>query len=335
MEYTRIPENDNEKEKRLDNILLATRASWIVNWFLFGVKLYVVIFSRSKSVVAALVDSAVDLISQWVLSSAEMRLQIHEPSYPVGRTRLEALGVLACASVMIMASIEVIQYSFTDIYNGFFNNEPQYIDGDFIMFVILAIGTIFKLILYFYCQMLNYNSDTLAALAEDHLNDVMSNATAIVTASLAIFYTKYWYIDQIGAILISLVIIYRWIDVISDQVKKIVGHTATPEFIDEVTKLAHEHDSRIIVDITRAYHFGKLYIVEIEIILPELMTVRESHDIALALQHKIEQNEMVERAFVHVDYAKRDGLEHKVERELVFISENKSNNKDDLIAQCF
>lgn len=58
MEYTRIPENDNEKEKRLDNILLATRASWIVNWFLFGVKLYVVIFSRSKSVVAALVDSA-------------------------------------------------------------------------------------------------------------------------------------------------------------------------------------------------------------------------------------------------------------------------------------
>jgi hypothetical protein len=51
----------------------------------------------------------VDLISQWILGEAEVRLQIHEPSYPVGRTRLEALGVLGCAAVMIMASIEVVQ----------------------------------------------------------------------------------------------------------------------------------------------------------------------------------------------------------------------------------
>lgn len=30
----------------------------------------------------------------------------------------------------------------------------------------------------------------------------------------------------------------------------------------------------------------------------------------------MEQLEEVERAFVHVDYARRDGLEHKVERQL-------------------
>jgi hypothetical protein len=54
-----------------------------------------------------------------------------------------------------------------------------------------------------------------------------------------------------------------------------------------------------------------------EIILPGEMTVQESHDIALALQHKIESLEVVERAFVHVDHLGRDGLEHKVERQLV------------------
>ena len=41
--------------------------------------------------------------------------------------------------------------------------------------------------------------------------------------------------------------------------------------------------------------------VEMEIVLPGNMTVRESHDIALALQHKIESFEEVERAFVHVN----------------------------------
>jgi divalent metal cation (Fe/Co/Zn/Cd) transporter len=37
-----------------------------------------------------------------------------------------------------------------------------------------------------------------------------------------------------------------------------------------------------------------------EIVLPGAMTVMESHDIALELQHKIEALEDVERAFVHV-----------------------------------
>lgn len=36
-----------------------------------------------------------------------------------------------------------------------------------------------------------------------------------------------------------------------------------------------------------------------EVILPSIMTVRESHDIALVLQHKVEGFDEVERAFVH------------------------------------
>ena len=65
--------------------------------------------------------------------------------------------------------------------------------------------------------------------------------------------------------------------------------------------------------------------VEMEIVLPGKMTVEESHDIALALQHKIESLPDVERAFVHVDHQKRDGLEHKVERELVRASTGPSS----------
>ena len=37
-----------------------------------------------------------------------------------------------------------------------------------------------------------------------------------------------------------------------------------------------------------------------EIVLPGHLTVVESHDLALDLQHKIERIEDVERAFVHV-----------------------------------
>jgi hypothetical protein len=52
------------------------------------------------------------------------------------------------------------------------------------------------------------------------------------------------------------VIIYRWVDIISEQVKKIVGHTAPPEYIEKVETIAIMHDPRLFVDCTRVYHFG-------------------------------------------------------------------------------
>lgn len=110
--------------------------------------------------------------------------------------------------------------------------------------------------------------------------------------------------------------------------KKVVGYTAPPEFIRKVNDIAIEHEDRLIVDCTRAYHVGARFNVEMEIVLPARMTVAESHDIALALQHKLEMLDDVERAFVHVDHLTRDGLEHKIERELVLMSvNNQGSNK--------
>lgn len=317
--YEEIPTSAvGSKNDRYDLGSMATRASWVVNWFLFFVKLYVFLLSTSKAIAAALVDSAVDLISQKVLSSAESRVQEHDENYPIGRSRLEALGVLGCAAVMVMASVEVVQFSVLDLYNGFFFEDINILSGGMNMFGILVLGTVLKLLLYFYCTHVNMSAklDTLDALAEDHLNDVMSNSMAVATAVAALKYTSVWYIDPVGAIVISSIIIYRWIDVINEQVRKIVGHTAPREFVEDMNKLAEAHDPRISVDVTRAYHFGSAFNVEMEIILPGAMSVRESHDIALALQHRIEESHEVERAFVHVDYAYRDGLEHKIERNL-------------------
>ena len=292
-------------------------ASWVVNWCLLFSKLVILIISGSKVIAASFADSAVDLVSQGVLSLAERYISKHSPDYPVGRSRLEALSVLACAAIMAFASVEIIQFSCVDLYDGFTSAIPV-IEVNSTVYGILVAGTVLKLLLYVYCLWANkvVKYDGLAALAEDHLNDVMSNSAALVSLSVA-FYTPAWYVDPIAAIVISLVIIGRWAGIMQEQIKKIVGHTAPRDFIDQMEEVARAHDSRLTVDVTRAYHFGARYNVEMEIVLPGRMTVMESHDIALALQHKIESHGDVERAFVHVDHSMRDGLEHKVERELV------------------
>jgi divalent metal cation (Fe/Co/Zn/Cd) transporter len=96
-----------------------------------------------------------------------------------------------------------------------------------------------------------------------------------------------------------------------------IGRSAPEEFISMVESLANEHHSSITVDCTRAYFYGSRFNVEIEIVMPEHTLLKVSHDIALDLQHKLENLPEVERAFVHVDYLHRDMPEHKVERNLL------------------
>jgi cation diffusion facilitator family transporter len=270
-----------------------------------------------------------DLMTQFVLGLAMKYMSEHNEKYPVGRSRLEALAVLACSGIMFVTSIEVIQYAAQDLVEGFGGNKPTLNIGA-VDYIILSAAVTAKALLYMYCNYLGNleNSDSMYALAEDHINDVVSNSVTIVAVSIAMEIKSVWWLDGIMAIVISLVIIIRWSMLIVEQVRKLVGFTAPPEFIAKVNELALEHDKRVQVDCTRAYYFGYRYNVEMEIILPGDMTVAESHDIALALQHKIEEMDDVERAFVHVDHLPRSEFEHKVERQLAILARAKRSHDD-------
>lgn len=66
-----------------------------------------------------------DLASQLVLSVAERSMARYHPAFPIGRGKLEALAVIACACIMSIASLEVAQYAAVDLYNGIVKGGPQ------------------------------------------------------------------------------------------------------------------------------------------------------------------------------------------------------------------
>ena len=86
------------------------------------------------------------------------------------------------------------------------------------MFGILASGTALKLALFFYCNWLKACSDSMGALAEDHLNDVASNLGAILAAGVTKAWPAGWWVDSVSAILIALVILGRWSHITHAQV---------------------------------------------------------------------------------------------------------------------
>lgn len=83
----------------------------------------------------------------------------------------------------------------------------------------------------------------------------------------------------------------------------LTGHTAKPDFLKKITWMCLNHHEQIkYVETVRAFHFGNNFLVEVDIVLPEEMTLQEAHNIGEPLQQKLERLSEVERAFVHLDY---------------------------------
>mmetsp|Transcript_9270 Transcript_9270/g.15064 ORF Transcript_9270/g.15064 Transcript_9270/m.15064 type:complete len:584 (+) Transcript_9270:100-1851(+) len=297
-------------------IWLFTIISLLSNVLLFGCKIYISIKSRSLAVMASAIDSFLDLVSQLIIYYV-LRGQkaIDEEKYPVGRNRLEPIGIIVCASLMGIASLQLVAESLKVLFRGTFGGEsPDQLVPDVGVLTVGLLGSaiIIKGVLFVPCSSLSSQSDSMMVLAEDHRNDVLSNSVALFTAYLSNKYQDIWWFDPVGGIVIAIYICVMWMFVAQEQAGMLEGVAAEPTFLKEVRELANTFHEKMYVDVVRAYHFGKRYLVEVEVVLPGNMVVVQAHDISLELQKKIERLENVERAFVHVDYMTRDEDEHKV-----------------------
>ncbi|CAH0489551.1 unnamed protein product [Peronospora farinosa] len=291
-------------------VQVAINVSLAANVALAIVKIYAALMSGSLAVLSSLVDSILDLTSQGLFWYSDKRMHTPDVKYPAGRRRLEPIAVIVSATLMGMAAIEVIQQSVEALVKGFNGKQRELEISTFTMVVLLA-AIVIKLVLWYLCAKIALHSPSADALAQDHRNDVFSNTVAVAAVFAAHMHSSLWYLDSIGAIVISVYIAVSWLATGKEQVERLVGLQADQEFIDQIRLLGDVHHPMMRTDIVRAYHFGSNYLVEMEVILPEDMCVKDAHDISLSLQDKIEELDNVERAFVHVDYLERNYDEHK------------------------
>lgn len=304
--------------KPIDHVHLSLQLSLVTNVLVVASMLFIAIRSGSLALLSSLVENVIDLFVQSMLWWAGTNSRkVDYAKYPAGKSRYEPVSIIIAASLMGISAVLVVQESISRLIAGFSKgdiSEPGFSPAAIVV-VSLAIST--KVFIYFYCVWVFrvYKSFAVEAIAQDNRNDVISNAFAVIAFAIAANYSHLWYIDSLGAIVIFIFIGISWGFTAKDQILQLVGVTADSEFVDRVRTLSDHHHPDLVTDIIRAYHFGSKYLVELEVILPANMIVKDAHDIALQLQFKLEQLDEVERAFVHVDYRSRDYDEHVVSRE--------------------
>eukprot|EP00697_Spironema_sp_BW2_P012494 gnl/Spiro4/28760_TR14233_c0_g1_i1.p1 gnl/Spiro4/28760_TR14233_c0_g1~~gnl/Spiro4/28760_TR14233_c0_g1_i1.p1 ORF type:complete len:422 (+),score=88.44 gnl/Spiro4/28760_TR14233_c0_g1_i1:54-1268(+) len=291
------PEDESESHN------CKTTVSFWMNMLLLCVKIAASILSQSLSVIASTLDSLLDVLSGLILYFTTRSVNRRNYfKYPTGKSRLNPLGTLIFACVMGTAMLQIVVVSIESIIT------PNKANLDIPTIAVLAFTIVTKLWLWWWCS--GSSDSAVQAYEHDHRNDVWMNIAGTAGAALGV-YVVVW-ADPLTAIVVSAYVIFNWASVVFEQLSLLVGRSASPAFLRQLTYLCLNHSREILqIDTVRAYRFGQNYFVEVDIVLPEDMTLRQTHDIGESLQIKLEQLPNIDRAFVHIDYEVGHKPEHK------------------------
>jgi cation diffusion facilitator family transporter len=298
-----LPENiQQERAKAAKKARWAININVIANILLLAAKGIAAIQSNSLSLIASLLDSALDLLCTVIVfvtnKLVSWRLDSLARRFPVGRQRLEPLGILVFSIIMVISFAQILQESVTKLLpNG---------DHSIASLPVVAIasmaGTVgLKGIIGIGCWRIK--TTQVQALAQDCKTDVYFNTLSLLFPLIG-KQAGIWWLDPAGAALLSVYIIYDWADTCLMNVTRLCGSAVDDHMGKKLTYLAYRFAPLVKgFKSIRAYHAGDGVWVEYDIILDEKTPLRRTHDISETLQYCAEAMEEVDRCFVSVDYS--------------------------------
>jgi len=148
------------------------------------------------------------------------------------------------------------------------------------------------------------------ALAQDCKTDVIFNTISLLFPFIGHQF-NIWWLDPVGAGLLSLYIIFDWSLTCLENVLRLTGIGVDDKMLSKLMYLAWRFTP--IVDGFKsisAYHAGDGVWCEVDLLLDEKTPLEHAHDVAETLQYCLEGLSEVDRAFVSVDYAKHGPTGH-------------------------
>lgn len=134
----------------------------------------------------------------------------------------------------------------------------------------------------------------------DCKTDVIFNTASLLFPVIG-FYANIWWLDPVGAGILSLFIIYDWAGTCLTNVDKLCGSAVGEKTQMKLMLLAWRFSPLIKgFKAINAYHAGDGIICEVDLILDEKTDLRRAHDLAETMQYCFEGLKEVDRAFVSV-----------------------------------
>ncbi|UKZ83703.1 hypothetical protein TrVFT333_011512 [Trichoderma virens FT-333] len=308
---------DHREEARIEQgedklkFKIAIYGSLAANIVLTALQLYAAITSGSLSLFTTMADAIFDPLSTLALILSNRAIRSVDPRrFPAGKARLETVGNIVFCFLMSAVALIIIAFSAKELASG--DGEKNF-HLPSVISVCAAFAT--KFCLFLYCWSLKDKYSQVNILWQDHRNDLLVNGFGILTsvggAKLE------WWIDPMGAILLSLFTSGIWLYTAFNEFLLLVGVVAPLDMQQLITYVCLTHSDVVEgIDTVRVYHSGPRLIAEVDIVMDPTRTLMETHDVAEELQFKLESLPDVERAYVHIDYETTHKPEHAYKKDI-------------------
>ncbi|KAI9831293.1 MAG: hypothetical protein M1826_003732 [Phylliscum demangeonii] len=300
-------DDDDDDDQEQSMVRVAIYVNLAANTVLLAAKIAATALTSSLSVLASLVDSVLDFLSTAIVWATTVLMARHDRhSYPIGRQRLEPIGVLVFSVIMVTSFFQVLLESVSRLRAS---GDHSIVRLTVPSTAIMASTVLVKLGCWFWCRLIH--SSSVQALAQDAMTDVVFNFFSIVFPLLG-FYAGIWWLDALGGALLSLYVIAVWTRTSTRHIRHLIGAAATAEQRSVLLYLTTRFaDAVQAVQALQAYHAGDRLIVELDLVLHDQTPLRDSHDLGECLQYMLESVPFVDRAFVHLDYRRNGPPSHR------------------------
>ena len=300
-----VPGKDKEEEFNR-SVQFAININLAINVLLLAGKGIAVISSNSVSLIASFVDSALDLLSTIIIFATSKAIAYRSwrtfYKYPVGKKRLEPLGVVIF-SVLMIASFCQVLIEATGRLRLVISTGKEAPDASTdlplvgIAFMLATIGI--KTVMWLLYR--TSKSSGVRAVAQDAENDVVFNVVSLIFPVIGAKLGAPA-LDPIGGIVLSIYIIYEWLHTLFETVSKLSGSVASSEEVSKCLYLVTRFNSVRSVSAFELFHAGDDFIAEADVVLPQSISLKEAHDLGEIITYCTESVEGVERAYIHLDY---------------------------------
>lgn len=268
----------------------------IFNTFLFVVKLIGGIYSNSLALISDSLNSFMDIMSSSAIFFAvRVGMKNADLDHPFGHKRAEPIAGLLVAILSAILGFEVIKNAF----EGFFIT--KILEINYLIYIVIAVSMVSKLYLYlqFFLEGKKSKSPALISSSIDYRNDILISFSVFI--GILFGYLGYPGVDNIVALFIGAFVIFSGFKIGLGNVDFLMGKKPDDEIIDKLKRIALNIEGVRSLNEVKAHFLGNIIQVEIHIEVDKKLSTEKSHDIAKEVQDRLQNEDIVDYAFVHID----------------------------------
>lgn len=282
----------------MDKETRVSLAAWLINIVLFAVKMTAGILSGSLAVLSDAFNSLTDIISYAIIFFA-VKFSKQEPDadHPYGHRGAQPLAAFMVAVFQGVLAFEILKTAISNIIFG----EPAIAITAF-TFGALLFSIVVKSLMSFFLAKFGreFNSSSLKSISIDSRNDVLASIVAIL--GLIGVLVGDGLFDDGAAIIIALFILYSGYKMAKESINYLMSASPPPELLREIRASVEKVKGVKRVAKVSAHYIGDRVHAEIEVVIGAKVKPAQAHEIDVAVQGAAERLDLVESAFVHLDY---------------------------------